>query len=220
MRPMSMVAGFLTISSTQFTRFEAGHRSRANCHRLLTLKACAVRRETTHRPRLVVFDLDGTLWNPAMYQLWGGGGAPFRRAPSGHAVIDCSGTRVRLLGNSAAVLAELKRSDVMVGLASSTDEPEWADECMRKIRIDGQFAMKDCIDLEQIHKGPKRTHFEALHRVSHIGYEDMIFFDNENRNIESVRPLGVLCCHCPDGMTGELWDRALKEFGMRSSTPV
>ncbi len=172
-------------------------------------------RSNSQRPRLAVFDLDGTLWNPAMYQLWGGGGAPFRPAPSGHAVIDRSGTYVRLLGNSAALLAGLKRSDIMVGLASSTDEPDWADECMEKISVDDEYAMKDCIDLEEIHKGSKRTHFEALHRRSRIPYEEMIFFDNENGNIVAVRPLGVHCCHCPDGMTQDVWAKALRDFAVK-----
>ena len=28
-------------------------------------------------PRVLVFDLDGCVWNPEMYELWGRGGAPF-----------------------------------------------------------------------------------------------------------------------------------------------
>jgi hypothetical protein len=29
-------------------------------------------------PRCLVFDLDGCVWDPEMYELWGGGGAPFK----------------------------------------------------------------------------------------------------------------------------------------------
>jgi streptogramin lyase len=40
-------------------------------------------------PRLVAFDLDGTLWYPELYML--SGGAPFRREPSTGAVYDSAG---------------------------------------------------------------------------------------------------------------------------------
>lgn len=47
-------------------------------------------------PKVVVFDLDGCVWDPEMYQLWGGG-APF--APDGRGnLIDKAGIVVRLLG--------------------------------------------------------------------------------------------------------------------------
>ena len=35
-------------------------------------------------PQVVAFDLDGTVWTPDMYQLWGGG-APFRKTPDADA---------------------------------------------------------------------------------------------------------------------------------------
>ena len=48
------------------------------------------------RPRAVVFDLDGCLWYPDMYLLWGGG-PPFTAEPDG-SLVDSKGQRVRLLG--------------------------------------------------------------------------------------------------------------------------
>jgi magnesium-dependent phosphatase 1 len=66
-------------------------------------------------PRLIAFDLDGTIWTPEMYELWGGGGAPFRvaphasasHAPRDQALIDRAHNRVTLLGESARILHEL-----------------------------------------------------------------------------------------------------------------
>jgi hypothetical protein len=29
-------------------------------------------------PRVLVFDLDGCVWEPEMYELWGRGGSPFK----------------------------------------------------------------------------------------------------------------------------------------------
>ena len=34
-------------------------------------------------PRCLVFDLDGCVWDPEMYELWGGGGAPFKQNKDG-----------------------------------------------------------------------------------------------------------------------------------------
>ena len=48
------------------------------------------------KPKVVVFDLDGCLWDPEMYMLSWRGGAPFE--PDGDAMLSQSGERVVLLG--------------------------------------------------------------------------------------------------------------------------
>lgn len=177
------------------------------------------------RPRLVVFDLDGTLWDPEMYHLWGGGGAPFKPARDNSGdVEDRSGTIVHLLGNSRPLLADLTRADewkdTQVGVASSTDEPDWAEECMQKIVVvpgDEPLKMKQCIDWEVIRKGNKRDHFRDLQRKTGVEFADMIFFDNERRNIVAVEPLGVTCVLVPRGMTTKKWDEGLRDFAVANT---
>jgi magnesium-dependent phosphatase 1 len=87
-------------------------------------------------PRCVVFDLDNCVWTPELYELWGGGGAPFTALPCG-AVRDRAGTKVELLGAVRTVLAELRSSPLWAGVpvcvASCCDEPAWAHECMSKL---------------------------------------------------------------------------------------
>lgn len=156
---------------------------------------------------------------PEMYMLWGGGGAPFRetRNKSGD-VVDRSGTRVSLMGNSRKLLADLAGDDdIKVAVASCTDEPSWADECMRKIRVSDGLNMKECIDFEEIHKASKRLHFQNLRRRTKIGYSDMIFFDNERGNCNIVKPLGVHCVYVPDGMTESAWNEALVAFDAKKA---
>lgn len=63
-------------------------------------------------PKLVAFDLDGTIWTPDMYQLWGGG-APFSMAKNGRDLLDRSGRTVRLLGISDKILHELRTNPEM-----------------------------------------------------------------------------------------------------------
>ncbi|KAA8495313.1 Magnesium-dependent phosphatase 1 [Porphyridium purpureum] len=165
-------------------------------------------------PRLLVFDLDGTLWRPEMYELWGGG-APFKPNKDGN-VVDRSGTEVRLLGNSRSLLLELRTDerwkDTQVAVASRTDEPTWAEECMQKIMIADGMNMKSTIDIEEIYKGNKVHHFRALHEKTGIPYDQMIFYDNETANCHDVGTLGVLCIFTPRGMTDGIWQQSLEQF--------
>lgn len=112
--------------------------------------------------------------------LWGGG-APFTRAETGTDLVDVRGSKVRMLGAVADVLAELKTSErwkeSVVAVASCTDEPEWAQECLRKFDIGGGLCMKDTMHIEEIHKGNKQGHLQNIAAQTGIALEEMLFFD-------------------------------------------
>ena len=78
-------------------------------------------------PKLFVWDLDGTLWSPEMYQLYGG--SPFSLHLSSLDLKDRRGERVSLLGDAREILKEWKEK-AKFAVASSCDEPEWARECI------------------------------------------------------------------------------------------
>jgi hypothetical protein len=69
-------------------------------------------------------------------------------------------------------------------------------------------------DLIQISFNNKTHHFRRLHQLTGIPYEEMVFFDNEYWNIESVSKLGVKCIYTPDGMMKHHWDEAKQTFGI------
>lgn len=171
-------------------------------------------------PRLVAFDLDGTLWQPDMYMLWGGG-APFTKQKDG-SLRDSAGESVTLLGQTREILHSLRApakgdvpnpwSDTVIAYVSCTDEPTWADECATKFDLGDGMTVKSVVDIEEIYKDYKKAHFEQLHRKTGIAYEDMMFFDNEMHNIKNVMQLGVRCYHAPKGMTEDLWERALEDY--------
>ena len=137
-------------------------------------------------PKLVAFDLDGTIWNPEMYQLWSGG-PPFKGDGNGH-MTDRSGTKIELLGVTREILHEMKTKpewrDTKVAWVSCTDEPEWAEQLLGMFKTSGGDPIGSVVHSNQIFKANKKTHFQRLkEEFPDIEYSDMLFFDNEMGNI-------------------------------------
>ena len=101
-------------------------------------------RQRRKLPQLVVFDLDGCLWVPEMYELiyfMGNSGSPFSPSKDDPEIlVSCKGDPVYLLGDVRMVMKELYRSpqwnDVRVGISSRTNEPNWAKELLEKFIIE------------------------------------------------------------------------------------
>jgi magnesium-dependent phosphatase 1 len=67
-------------------------------------------------------------------------------------------------------------------------------------------------DQLEIYPGSKITHFKKLHESTGIAYEDMLFFDDEERNSEVETELGVHFVLCPDGVHTKLFEDALDSW--------
>lgn len=79
----------------------------------------------------------------------------------------------------------------------------------------GAARMASVFHYAQIYPGDKQAHFEALHRDSGVDYCDMLFFDDETRNIVSVGGgLGVHAVHVDDetGVTWEVYSREIQAW--------
>ncbi|AIO01518.1 phosphatase, putative [Leishmania panamensis] len=174
-------------------------------------------------PRVIVFDLDGTLWTPEMYQLWGG--SPFKPHKQNlNSMIDKSGVEVRLIGESRNVLQTLatdsKWANTYLAISSTCDVPSWARELL------GKFTFTDCAgktvpmhdlfgDRIEIYKANKaRQHEAILQKVNKIDpsvseYAQMLFFDNQTDNAQHVSRIGVTAYYCPNGMTEGTFQKGL-----------
>lgn len=64
----------------------------------------------------------------------------------------------------------------------------------------------------EIYKGSKQNHFKNITRNSNIHYKYMLFFDDDQWNIQEVSKLGVLSTHTPHGFTNILFRKALSIF--------
>ena len=152
-----------------------------------------------------------------MYMLWGGG-APFSPREDGD-LDDQYGKKVYLLGDVRNILHELKTSpdwqDTVVAVASCTDEPDWAAECMRLFEVGPKgsgISIADTMQVLEITKGNKQGHLRRISENTGIALEDMIFFDNERGNCLDVAKLGVTVAWVPDGVTAGAWEQSLERF--------
>lgn len=181
-------------------------------------------------PRLIVFDLDFTFWYPEMYEL---DGAPFKKNPSTGIVTDRSGEQVHFFPAVHSVLSVLQTDtqfkDVTeMAVASKTTEPKWAKTCMELMdviildagvanqppseRVAKYESLQSLVDYEAIYPRNKRHHFQQLHEQSGVGFDEILFFDNEYGNIVDVERMGVVCAYCPDGLTETAWIHGMETY--------
>jgi magnesium-dependent phosphatase 1 len=166
-------------------------------------------------PPMVVFDLDACCWYPEMYQLWGDS-PPFTPTSDPGCLKTARGTDVRLLGDTRQIWRELHEAGMTIGVASRSDEPAWARECLQKFAIDdADTSMWDAAgsgQLVEIYKGSKQGHFRELQRKTSTPFEHMLFFDDDPSNIRDVSALGVTCVLTPKGVTRDNLEEGLRAY--------
>ena len=140
---------------------------------------------------LFVFDLDFTLWDCG--GTWCDHTSPPYTKFENH-ITDMDGRNIRLYDDVKEVLETVAGRGYPLAAASRTHEPSWALELMDLFGITAYF------EYREIYPGPKVPHFEVLKNKSGFGYGDMIFFDDEQRNIIDVAELGVRTVHVRGGL--------------------
>ena len=67
------------------------------------------------------------------------------------------------------------------------------------LQLPAKAPVVSCGPLQEIYPGTKTRHFRAVHKASDIAYRDMLFFDNELRNVRDCAALGITSVYTPDG---------------------
>lgn len=119
-------------------------------------------------PRLVVFDLDYTLW-------------PF--------YCECHTKRERphLYPQAKGIMYALKDKGIDMAIASRSPTPDIAKTFLNKLEIQSLFVAQEIFS-SWTHK---TEHFQRIHRRTGVPFKSMLFFDDEDRNIEAVSNMGV-----------------------------
>ncbi|XP_053449424.1 magnesium-dependent phosphatase 1 [Nycticebus coucang] len=160
-------------------------------------------------PRLAVFDLDYTLW-----PFWVDTHVdpPFHKSSDG-TVRDRRNQDIRLYPEVPEVLERLQRLGVPGAAASRTGEIEGANQLLELFDLVRYFAHRE------IYPGSKVTHFERLQQKTGVPFSQMIFFDDERRNIVDVSKLGVTCIHVQNGMNLQTLTQGLETFAKAHTSP-
>ncbi|MDF1754342.1 MAG: magnesium-dependent phosphatase-1 [Verrucomicrobiales bacterium] len=153
---------------------------------------------------LIVFDLDFTLWDCG--GMWVDcTDPPFRKTGDGK-FLDRSNRFLKMYPDVPEILAEIKEMGCQTALASRTERPDWARQLL------DLMGYRNCFDFEEIFPSSKVAHFANLKEKSGIPYDEMLFFDDEARNILEVGNLGVKCVEINRGIDREAFRNGLKWF--------
>ncbi|KAI4299164.1 hypothetical protein L6164_032649 [Bauhinia variegata] len=165
-------------------------------------------------PRLVVFDLDYTLW-------------PF--------YCECRSKREMpsLYPQAKGILYALKDKGIDLAIASRSPTADIAKTFIDKLSIKPMFVAQEIFS-SWTHK---TDHFQRIHSRTGVPFNSMLFFDDENRNIQAVSKMGVTSILVGNGVNlgalreglqrfSQNWNASeknkqkwLKKYSKKSDTP-
>ncbi|KAK9263366.1 magnesium-dependent phosphatase-1 [Lipomyces tetrasporus] len=165
-------------------------------------------------PKIVVFDLDYTLWRKYLSECcWCDThiSPPVTRSKDENAIVDRYGSKMAFYKDVPEIIAHLKQNGVKVAAASRTCAPDVAKKMLSLLYIDGTRAI-DHFDVLEIYPGSKITHFNFIQKQTGFEYHDMLFFDDETRNKEVEHRLGVKFMFVIEGVTWKLYHQAIEAW--------
>eukprot|EP01054_Gregarina_sp_Poly1_P002281 Gregarina_sp_Poly_1__2280@NODE_1605_length_3728_cov_60_541382_g1057_i0_p2_GENE_NODE_1605_length_3728_cov_60_541382_g1057_i0NODE_1605_length_3728_cov_60_541382_g1057_i0_p2_ORF_typecomplete_len200_score26_26Acid_PPase/PF12689_7/1e36zfFPG_IleRS/PF06827_14/4_1e03zfFPG_IleRS/PF06827_14/0_32HAD_2/PF13419_6/59HAD_2/PF13419_6/28_NODE_1605_length_3728_cov_60_541382_g1057_i029303529 len=176
------------------------------------------------KPRVIVFDLDGTVWDGDVECL---DGPPFRCENNTRILCaknQYSSWGLEIFPQSLQILdwfvcerdTARKQGDVKevnLACASRTSEPQWSPIIMSQFFLPtSRISLNQCWDESQIYPGNKQQHIRRIAARFSCENCEILFFDNEWRNIQSVGDMGVCSYFCPKGLSWEVLKAGLKQF--------
>ncbi|OWM87726.1 magnesium-dependent phosphatase 1 [Punica granatum] len=146
-------------------------------------------------PRLVVFDLDYTLW-------------PF--------YCECRSKREMpsLYPHAKGILHALKEKGIGMAIASRSPTPDIAKTFLEKLSLKSMFAAQEIFSSWS----HKTEHFQRIHSRTGVPFNSMLFFDDEDRNIQAVSKMGVTSVLVGNGVNLGAFRQGLTMFAQNTAT--
>ncbi|UPK94364.1 hypothetical protein LCI18_005299 [Fusarium solani-melongenae] len=182
-------------------------------------------------PKLIVFDLDYTLW-----PFWVDTHVtpPLKPNAQHSSATDRYGEDYGFYCDVPSILYTLPRAGPRIGVASRTSAPGLARDLLKMLHIPAPTPLTDDATpappmgkpekpkralevfdgLLEIYPGSKIRHFESLQKRTGIRYEDMLFFDDESRN-RDTESLGVTMWLVRDGVSWGEVEAGVNEWRKR-----
>ena len=158
-------------------------------------------------PRMMVFDLDNTLWTPELYQIR----KSHIQAEKDIRLFDAA----REICDDLAMNSNSFWKSTTLAIASRTSKTDVAKRLLSEFKVSGGTTLDQVFPkaTTKIFPGSKKTHFAELSQTTGIALSDMIFFDDDAyMNCREIEKIGVLCVHCPRGMTLDLFRFAMTQY--------
>ncbi|ODN01219.1 Magnesium-dependent phosphatase 1 [Orchesella cincta] len=165
-------------------------------------KSSSVSKMSGKGPGLIVFDLDCTLWpfhvdttvNPPFVQ------------QENSKVVDQNGETMTWYPEVPQVLEYLKSEGYPIAAASRTTKPPDAFKLLEFFGWTKYFSYKE------IYPGSKITHFAKFVEQTKVPHNEMLFFDDEQRNIADMKNQGVKCVFVTNGVNMQLVKDSIQQF--------
>lgn len=109
------------------------------------------------------------------------------------------------------ILQDLSKQGFKLGIASRTSAIE---EAKKLVEL---FNWKHYFHYSEIYPGCKINHFKRFQQQSGLPFNQMLFFDDEYRNIRDVGSLGVTCIHAENGVSRSVIEEGLRTFALKNS---
>lgn len=181
-------------------------------------------------PRLIVFDLDYTLW-----PFWVDTtvAPPLKANPTHAHATDKFGESFAFYADVPHILSVLPQAGIRLGVASRSHAPDLARDLLKILHIPSmqreEGAKKDkarrAIEFFdaglEIYPSGKIKHLKAIAKTSGVSFSEMLFFDDESRN-RDTESLGVTMWLVRDGISWREVENGVAEWRKRrgySSNP-
>ena len=177
-------------------------------------------------PKAVLFDLDMTCWP---YTLGSESfGPPYTPMLKEVGVTDRLGRPLRLCRDIPEIFRTLHRAEIPIVLCSRSSVPQWCREflqsCPLNPKTDDTKVADVISEASVIRPAIKKIgHFREIRQHLDVPFHQLLFFDDDQRNCEDGRRLGVRCMRVPRngwGVTMEVFSEGMRMFSAAAPSMV